>query len=420
VLFILNNKDLPLVVAGPFLLSQLKGNRPTMNSYEMKGSGSDMKKTMKTVVIALLAGLIGGGLSVGLGAYYGVFEPKTEKVVNSSDTKVADTAVKDDSKATQAFKSVSGAIVSVINLQGSQNSDELLETASEGSGVIYKSSGRDAYVVTNNHVVDGSKKIQILMQDGTKEPAELVGTDVETDLAVLKISNKAVKDVAKFANSDQLQPGETALAIGSPLGSEYATSVTEGIISAPKREIETQAPNGQRLGKTTVIQTDAAINPGNSGGALVNLAGQVVGINSMKLSTSQSGTAVEGMGFAIPANTVVKIIEALEKDGKVTRPSLGVSLYDLSNISSVDQADVLKLPTKVKTGVVVIKTSRDGAAEKAGLKEFDVITKLNDISVSDANDLRNALYKFDVNEKITVTYYRDGKEQTVQLQLQSN
>lgn len=379
-----------------------------------------MKKTMKTVVIALLAGLIGGGLSVGLGAYYGVFEPKTEKVVNSSDTKVADTAVKDDSKATQAFKSVSGAIVSVINLQGSQNSDELLETASEGSGVIYKSSGRDAYVVTNNHVVDGSKKIQILMQDGTKEPAELVGTDVETDLAVLKISNKAVKDVAKFANSDQLQPGETALAIGSPLGSEYATSVTEGIISAPKREIETQAPNGQRLGKTTVIQTDAAINPGNSGGALVNLAGQVVGINSMKLSTSQSGTAVEGMGFAIPANTVVKIIEALEKDGKVTRPSLGVSLYDLSNISSVDQADVLKLPTKVKTGVVVIKTSRDGAAEKAGLKKFDVITKLNDISVSDANDLRNALYKFDVNEKITVTYYRDGKEQTVQLQLQSN
>ncbi|AIG64995.1 S1C family serine protease [Weissella tructae] len=379
-----------------------------------------MKKTMKTVVIALLAGLIGGGLSVGLGAYYGVFEPKTEKVVNSSDTKVADTAVKDDSKATQAFKSVSGAIVSVINLQGSQNSDELLETASEGSGVIYKSSGRDAYVVTNNHVVDGSKKIQILMQDGTKEPAELVGTDVETDLAVLKISNKAVKDVAKFANSDQLQPGETALAIGSPLGSEYATSVTEGIISAPKREIETQAPNGQRLGKTTVIQTDAAINPGNSGGALVNLAGQVVGINSMKLSTSQSGTAVEGMGFAIPANTVVKIIEALEKDGKVTRPSLGVSLYDLSNISSVDQADVLKLPTKVKTGVVVIKTTRDGSAEKAGLKKFDVITKLNDISVSDANDLRNALYKFDVNEKITVTYYRDGKEQTVQLQLQSN
>lgn len=379
-----------------------------------------MKKTIKTIVIAVVAGLLGGGLAVGGAMYYGAFEPKTEKAVQSSDTKVVDTAVKDDSKATQAFKSVSGAIVSVINLQGNQNDEELLETASEGSGVIYKSSGRDAYVVTNNHVVDGSKKIQILMQDGTKEPAELVGTDVETDLAVLKISNSAVKDVAKFANSDQLQPGETALAIGSPLGSEYATSVTEGIISAPKREIETQAPNGQRLGKTTVIQTDAAINPGNSGGALVNLAGQVVGINSMKLSTSQSGTAVEGMGFAIPANTVVQIIEALEKDGKVTRPSLGVSLYDLSNISSVDQANVLKLPKKVKTGVVIMKTTQDGSAEKAGLKKFDVITKLNDVEVSDANDLRNALYKFDVNEKITVTYYRDGKEMTVPLQLHSN
>lgn len=373
---------------------------------------------MSTVVVAVLAGLVGGGSAVGIATYYGM--GTTSPKVTQPNTKVADSAVKDDSQATKAFKNVSGAVVSVINLQGGRSGDELLETASEGSGVIYKSKGKDAYVVTNNHVVDGSRKIQILMQDGTKESATLVGTDVETDLAVLKISNSSVTKVAEFANSDQLQPGETALAIGSPLGSEYATSVTEGIISAPKREIESHTPDGQRLGKATVIQTDAAINPGNSGGALVNLAGQVVGINSMKLAQSQSGTAVEGMGFAIPANTVVQIIEALEKDGKVTRPSLGISLFDISNIAAEDQQDILQLPKKVKSGVVIMKTERNGSAARAGLKKFDVITKLNDVDVADASDLRNALYQFNVGDTITVTYYRDGKEQTLQMKLQSN
>lgn len=381
-----------------------------------------MKKPMNTIAVALIAGVIGGGAVVGISSYYVNAGPQSTKTSNTS-AKVVDTAVKDDTQATKAFKKVSGAVVSVINLQGEQrgrSGDELLETASEGSGVVYKSKGKDAYIVTNNHVVEGSSKIQILMQDGTKEPATLVGTDVETDLAVLKISNSAVKEVAEFANSDQLQPGETALAIGSPLGSKYATSVTEGIVSAPKREIDMQSPDGQRLGKATVIQTDAAINPGNSGGALVNLAGQVVGINSMKMSQSQSGTAVEGMGFAIPANTVVQIIGSLEKDGKVTRPSMGVSLFDLSNISSEDQSEVLGLPEKVKTGVVVMKTEKSGSAAQAGLKKFDVITKLNDIEVADASDLRNALYQFKVGDKIAVTYYRDGKEQSLEMNLHAN
>lgn len=381
-----------------------------------------MKKSMNTIAGALIAGVIGGGAVVGISHYYENGTAQSTKVGNTS-AKVVDTAVKDDTQATKAFKNVSGAVVSVINLKGEQRSrsgEELLETSSEGSGVIYKSKGKEAYIVTNNHVVEGASKIQILMQDGTKEAAALVGTDVETDLAVLKISNSAVKKVAEFANSDQLQPGETALAIGSPLGSEYATSVTEGIISAPKREIDMQSPDGQRLGKATVIQTDAAINPGNSGGALVNLAGQVVGINSMKMSQSQSGTAVEGMGFAIPSNTVVQIIESLEKDGKVTRPSMGVSLFDLSNISSEDQADVLGLPNKVKTGVVVMKTDKKGSAAQAGLKKFDVITKLNDIEVTNSSDLRNALYQFSVGDTITVTYYRDGKEQTMQMKLHAN
>ncbi|GEA95083.1 hypothetical protein WVI01_10060 [Weissella viridescens] len=213
-----------------------------------------------------------------------------------------------------------------------------------------------------------------------------------------------------------MEPGQTALAIGSPLGSEYATSVTEGIISAPKREISAENEDGKSLGKATVIQTDAAINPGNSGGPLINLAGQVVGINSMKLSGSGDGTSVEGMGFAIPANTVTKVISELEQNGKVTRPSLGISLVDLDNVSAQDQKDTLKLPADA-SGVVVMKVSNGSAAAAAGLKQYDVITKLDKTNVTDASSLRDALYQHKVGDKVQVSYYRDGKMQTTTVHL---
>ncbi|MHA7611973.1 S1C family serine protease [Weissella viridescens] len=380
----------------------------------------------KVLITALVAGLVGGGISAGTVAF---FANNNQQVQQTSNVKVEDSKVKGEASATKAFNKVSGAVVSVLNIQSQGRSVSDLfgvadddsgkssdKTASEGSGVIYKKSGNEAYIVTNNHVVSGAKKLQILMSEGTKVSAKLVGTDEMTDLAVLKIDASDVKEVASFADSSQLEPGQTALAIGSPLGSEYATSVTEGIISAPKREISAENEDGKSLGKATVIQTDAAINPGNSGGPLINLAGQVVGINSMKLSGSGDGTSVEGMGFAIPANTVTKVISELEQNGKVTRPSLGISLVDLDNVSAQDQKDTLKLPADA-SGVVVMKVSNGSAAAAAGLKQYDVITKLDKTNVTDASSLRDALYQHKVGDKVQVSYYRDGKMQTTTVHL---
>lgn len=380
----------------------------------------------KVLITALVAGLVGGGISAGT---VGFFANNNQQVQQTSNVKVEDSKVKGEAPATKAFNKVSGAVVSVLNIQSQGLSVSDLfgvadddsgkssdKTASEGSGVIYKKSGNEAYIVTNNHVVSGAKKLQILMSDGTKVSAKLVGTDEMTDLAVLKIDASDVKEVASFADSSQLEPGQTALAIGSPLGSEYATSVTEGIISAPKREISAENEDGKSLGKATVIQTDAAINPGNSGGPLINLAGQVVGINSMKLSGSGDGTSVEGMGFAIPANTVTKVISELEQNGKVTRPSLGISLVDLDNVSTQDQKDILKLPADA-SGVVVMKVSSGSAAATAGLKQYDVITKLDKTNVTDAISLRDALYQHKVGDKVQVSYYRDGKMRTTTVHL---
>ena len=183
-------------------------------------------------------------------------------------------------------------------------------------------------------MINGAKKVDILLADGNKVPGEVVGSDVYSDIAVVRISADKAKAVAEFGDSDQLTVGETAIAIGSPLGTDYANSVTQGIISSQGRNVKLKADNGQNI-STRALQTDAAINPGNSGGPLINIQGQVIGITSSKISNNGQ-TSVEGIGFAIPANDVVNIIKQLEEKGKVVRPALGIQMLDLSNLSTSD------------------------------------------------------------------------------------
>jgi len=395
--------------------------------------------TGKVVVTGLVAGLIGGGVAAGGVTYFNNNQATVMTTTGKTQpVKVSHSNIQGTSDATKAFNTVSGAVVSVLNLQkqgslsdgngfgnlfgGSTNDQQTnqsgsLETASEGSGVIYKKAGNTAYIVTNNHVVADSNALQVLLSDGTKLTATLVGTDEQTDLAVLKIKADQVKEIADFADSTKIEPGQSVLAIGSPLGSDYATSVTEGIISATKREVDATNESGASLGKATVIQTDAAINPGNSGGPLVNLAGRVVGINSMKLASSVDGTSVEGMGFAIPADTVVDIINQLEAHGKVERPALGVSMVDLSNVSTTDQSTILKLPTDVSDGAVVMSVTNGSPSKTAGLKRYDVITKVDGVAITGSGDLRDALYQHKIGDTIKLTYYRAGKEATVSVNL---
>ena len=281
--------------------------------------------------LGLVGGIVGGLLTAGI--FYAAMgtgnnsSTATSGNQNSAgETVVENVKVNVDSDITKAVDKVQDAVVSVINLQSqnqssgfgglfgqqeesSSSDDSNLEAYSEGSGVIYKKDGNTAYVVTNNHVVDGQQGLEVMMKDGTKVKAELVGTDAYSDLAVLKINSDKVETVASFGDSSALKVGEPAIAIGSPLGSEYANSVTSGIISSLNRQVTSTNESNETV-NINAIQTDAAINPGNSGGPLVNIEGQVIGINSSKIastSESTSNVSVEGMGFAIPSNDVVTV-----------------------------------------------------------------------------------------------------------------
>ncbi len=275
-------------------------------------------------------------------------------------------------------------------------------------------SNNKGYIVTNNHVVSGSDKIQVMLSNGKTVNAKTVGTDSTTDLAVLAIDSKYVTQTAQFGDSKSLQAGQTVIAVGSPLGSEYASTVTQGIVSAPSRNITTSSANQQ-----TVIQTDAAINPGNSGGALVNSAGQVIGINSMKLAQSGDGTSVEGMGFAIPSNEVVTIVNQLVKKGKITRPQLGVKVIALQGIPQSYRKH-LNIKSTSKDGIYIASVTKNGSASQAGLKSGDVITKVDNKKVSDVASLHSILYNHKVGDTVTITVNRSGKTENMKVKLQSN
>ena len=306
---------------------------------------------------------------------------------------------------------VSPAIVGVINMQKAQSLDDLLkgkssksEEAGVGSGVIYQKSNGSAYIVTNNHVIDGASNIKVQLHNSKQVDAKLIGKDALTDIAVLKIDDVKGTKAIQFANSSKVKTGDSVFAMGNPLGLEFANSVTSGIISASERTIDTQTSAGTN--KVNVLQTDAAINPGNSGGALVDINGNLVGINSMKIANEQ----VEGIGFAIPSNEVKVTIKELVKNGKIERPSIGIGLLNLSEIPEQYKE---QLNTKRSEGVYIAKVDDDN-----GLKKGDIITAIDNKSVKEDTDVRSYLYQ---NKKpgdsVTLTIERDGKEKSIDVKL---
>ena len=380
---------------------------------------SNLLKKIGNIALIFVVGLLGGllGTFLILQTTHSSTSNTESKQVHSTTVK---TAYKNTTSTSEAVDKVKNAVVSVITYSDSSNqglfekednSDS--QISSEGSGVIYKKEGKYAYLVTNTHVINGAKKVDILLADGNKVPGEVVGSDVYSDIAVVRISADKAKAVAEFGDSNQLTVGETAIAIGSPLGTDYANSVTQGIISSQGRNVKLKADNGQNI-STRALQTDAAINPGNSGGPLINIQGQVIGITSSKISNNGQ-TSVEGMGFAIPANDVVNIIKQLEEKGKVVRPALGIQMMDLSNLSTSDLSQ-LKLPEKISGGVLVRSTLENMPASDK-LQRYDVITKIDDTDIESTADLQSALYSHQINDTIKVTFYRDGKQQTTSIKL---
>ncbi|MCK4028142.1 PDZ domain-containing protein [Streptococcus suis] len=384
-----------------------------------------MKKYLKYIILFLFG--FGGGLAGAL--TLGLFQGNSSNQ-QAGTTQVSTVSYDNETSVTQAVENVQDAVVSVINYRqasastfssifgtNTASSDEL-QVAGEGSGVIYKKDGDTAYIVTNTHVIDGAEKIEILLASGEKIQGELVGSDTYSDLAVIKISSEKVTTVATFADSDTIQVGEVAIAIGSPLGSVYANSVTQGIVSSLSRTVTSQTDDGQTI-STNAIQTDTAINPGNSGGPLVNIQGQVIGINSSKItssSTSGLGVSVEGMGFAIPSNDVVTIINQLESAGKVTRPALGVHMVNLTDLSTSQLASAGLDNLSITSGVVIVSTQA-GLPADGVLKQYDVITEINGQAIENKSDLQSALYKHSIGDSIEVTFYRNNQKQTVSIKL---
>jgi serine protease Do len=366
-------------------------------------------------------GFMSGFIGVAIGALLvwfimqGDSNTKDRLPLNDSDQK-ADTmqieriSLDVNDGVTDIVGKVVDSVVGVTNLKTSSDPWSPVETTREtgsGSGVIYKKQGDKAYIVTNHHVVEGAQELEITFDDGSKTGGKIVGSDMWTDLAVIEIDAKLVKTIIDFGDSDALKRGETVIAIGNPLGLGFSGSVTVGVVSGKDRSIPIDFDeNGTVDWFSDVLQTDAAINPGNSGGALINLAGQLIGINSMKISEA----TVEGIGLAIPINLATPIIDQLEEYGEVNRPTMGVTLLDLRSIPAQQQREMLKLPVNVTDGVVINEVMSNSPAELADVKQYDVIVEMDGEKIGDMVSLRKHLYNSkEVGDTMQMKVYRDGQ-----------
>jgi 2-alkenal reductase len=310
-----------------------------------------------------------------------------------------------DTTITQAVQKVGPSVVTVVGTVPGQMTFRGMTSNGtvSGSGVFISSQG---YILTNNHVISGTQgDLTIVLSDGTQETAKIVGADQYSDIAVLKTTGK-VPAVATLGNSDVLNPGETVIAIGSPLG-DFKNTVTVGVVSATGRSIDTG--NGYSI--DNLIQTDAAINQGNSGGPLVNLAGEVVAINTLIVRSSGSGTVAEGLGFAIPVNTASAVAQQLIQNGSITHPYLGVSFQAVTP----DIANAYNLPAQY--GAYITDVTADSPASQAGLQQGDIITSLGGVALDATHDYINVLYNFKPGDQVALVYNRNGKTLQVQVTL---
>ena len=304
-----------------------------------------------------------------------------------------------DTPVVRVARTVGPAVVGITNKAVARDIfNRRVESTGVGSGVIFKA---DGYIVTNNHVIEGAKELIVSLADGRTVNGELVGADEMTDIAVVKVDAKDLP-TATFGDSDEVVVGEPAIAIGNPMGLEFQGSVTVGVISALNRTLELSDR------RVKLFQTDAAISPGNSGGALVNADGEIIAINSAKLAAD----GVEGMGFAIPINTVQTIINELLEKGYVARPYLGVTIFDKPTAARYGYQ------LTIDRGVYVYQVRLDSPAGRAGLSRGDVILSIDGKDVNSVGDVRNEVAAHKVGDKVKLKYERDGSEHEVELTLE--
>ena len=344
-----------------------------------------------SVILSLFIGISGTLLVV----YY-IPSEDGEKVIQEVNITESDTIA-------PAVNKVYDSVVTVLNY-----SSQLQAT---GTGFVYKIDDNYGYILTNNHVISGARKIEVTNTENVTVEATLLGSDEYADLAVLRVDKSFVLQVATLGNSTDSEIGDTVFAVGTPVDVKYAGSVTKGIISGKNRMVNVTLDDGGAF-MMEVIQTNTAINPGNSGGPLVNINGEVIGINTLKLVEDE----IEGMGFAIPIEMATSVLDRLEKGEEIERPLLGVSMIDANSQYALFSYKVY-LDKDYEKGVVVIDVEKDSPAEVAGLQKDDVILKINDVEIEDTTHLKYILYKYSVGDTVKLEYERDGKTNTVDVKL---
>ncbi len=411
-----------------------QGNNTQQANHKKPGGN----KVLKLITKAISFGLIAGLSFIGLQALVNVVSPdvasiglltaanasKSENHYQIGYTKAANAKTKDRSTISTVTDSVKPSIVS-INCKATQPVQDWFgqqfnqDVESSGSGIIVGKDNKELLLATNNHVVEGATEITVTFIDGTEAVAEIKGTDSTADLAVVTVDISKLEEktldkisVAKLGNSDKIKVGEMSIAIGNALG--YGQSTTVGYISAKDREVEISDTFDSK--KMTFLQTDAAINPGNSGGALINIDGEVIGINTVKYASEE----VEGMGYAIPISKATPIINELMNREVLSEEEQGY--LGITNCDDVTE-DISK-HFNIPIGVYIGEVSKGAAADKAGIKPEDIITKVNDIEITSFTQLKDKVNSLKVGTVVEITYMRnldgDYKEVKVKVTLEKN
>ena len=372
-----------------------------LNKKKVNEKKREKNNTGLILIVSILLSFVCGMM----GAYLISQTVSVESVVKNITT----SELVENSISSSVDKVYGSTVVIIASANGKQKST--------GTGFIYKKSGKLAYIMTNNHVIEGADSVQIEFNDSDKRiDAKIVGGDKYADIAVLTIEDKDSYNIVELGNVDELKLGDTIFTVGSPMGVNYKGSVTKGILSGKDRMVDVTLNNSTSADYyMKVIQIDAAVNPGNSGGPLCDVSGKVIGIISLKIVQSE----VEGMGFAIPIQDAIKYASIIETGKEVTRPYVGVGMLDLTNEYYLWQNRIM-IPDGVDNGVAVVSIEKGSPAEKAGLKKGDIIVKLGEEDISSIAEFRYELYKYEVGNKVKISFYRDNKIKDVTITLGTN
>ena len=363
-----------------------------------------MKENKSSFIVILVAVLL-SFVSGTVGAYLVITNvPSITKNIVENVSKLEYT----ENSIADSVDKVKNAVVVVMSYKNNVQ-------ITSGTGFVYKKDGNTSYIMTNNHVVEGADTVKLILEDGSTVDGKIIGGETYSDIAVLTSTSENLDTVIEIGDSSKSRVGDTVFTVGSPMGETYRGTVTKGTLSGKDRLVAVSFSGNTSDYYMKVLQTDAAINPGNSGGPLLNINGEVIGVNSLKLVQDE----IEGMGFAIPIEDALNYAETLESGNTVERPFVGISMLDITDQYYLWQNGI-SIPNNITSGVAILSVSDNSPAKSAGLQKGDIIIKLNDKDISSVAEFRYELYKNKSGDTINITYLRGGKEVTVKITLAKN